>query len=543
LCSPLEIMTESTAKAVRTVYVASLAALSVLLGAVYSIYNTDLHHWGFILGTALDVMRGRSPFSEVFIQYGVGQPLLLSALSHAMPINLTTIGFIMSAAYALTLVVLFLCLQELVPPIPAALITAIAFLMHPYPTYPWPDYLAGLCLCVACYCMVSRVGRVRGVAGVAPGLFLFAAFLFRNTYLVNIAVSSAAYVALALVARRARCRDVVVAVAVFAVLTSGYFAYLHLQGNLGPWYRQNFGAATDTYGVGTTNIHGLILAVIRPYDLGGLMLTALIASNAGLVFLLAFGKEERTVGPQATPSGIAIFVALLGLCGIVQGLQFYEMFRLQNAGISLYLGFACLLSLWLPSDARASLRIGSNVALGTLAVVLLTGFASRLEGSNWSITWPLIDAPEQGVEGRYSPAYLRGYVTLDDVAIFRMHRFQPELKRYYEDLIKYLCDGRARIVNLTRDSTIPYLCAGQENALSIPFYSGQLLPTISPRVVEAIRRNQFERDEIVVTDVLRGVFAAPSSAGLERIGTVQRPGSIKWLKPAEIGIFRVAPGG
>ena len=520
---------------------ALLAVVSLALGAAYSIYNTDLHHWGFILGTALDVMRGRSPFSEVFIQYGVGQPLLLSALGHAMPINLTTIGFVVSGAYALTLIVLFLCLEEVTSAIQAVAITTIAFLMHPYPTYPWPDYLAGLCLCVACYCLVRRFGQTRGVAGVAPGLFLFLAFLFRNTYLVNILVASAAYAALALVSTRARCREVVIAIAIFAVLTCGYFALLYLQGNLGQWYRQNFGAATNTYGVGTTNIHGLILSIIRPYDLGSSIMTGLIASNAWLVFLLAFGKEERTVGRRAVPSGIVIVVALLGLCGVVQGLQFYEMFRLQNAGISLYLGFACLLSLWLPSDVRATLRMGSNIALGALAVVLLAGFSSRLEGRNWSIVWPLVDAPENGEE-RYSTAYLLDrYSTLDDVAIFRTHRFRPELKIYYEELRKYLCDGRARIVNLTRDSTIPYLCSGQENALGIPAYSEPLLSTVSPGDVEAIRNHRFAADEIVVTDSLRGVFASPSSAGLERIGTVQRPGSIKFLRPAEIGIFRVSP--
>ncbi|MEO8303019.1 MAG: hypothetical protein ABI724_02760 [Betaproteobacteria bacterium] len=534
-------MTASTGKALAGVYVAMLAALSALMGAVYSIYNSDAHHWGFILGTALDFIRGRSLFSEVFIQYGAGQPMLYSVLSHVMPINFSTIGFVVSVAYALTFAVLFLGLLELTSTVRAAAITTIAFLVHPFPSYPWPDYLAGLCLCVACYCMIKRGGG-SAIAAAASGLFLFLAFLFRNTYFVNVVAAMAAYVGLASISSRARSREIAVAIGVFALLTSGYFAFLYLQGNLGPWYRQNFALATATYGVGAVSVNTVLVSVLIPQDLKAWIFTSLIASNLAVLCMMTFGKDDRSIGGRALPPGVVIFVALLGMAGIVQGLQLYETFRLQNAGISMYLGFACLVSLCVPSDAPARRQFGANLTLVALVAFLLANFPARLDGENWSIVWPIVEAPPEGPEHRFSTANLLDRHSTLEIPIFRGHRFQADVKNYYEELTKYVCDGRRRIVNLTSDSTIPYLCTGQENALNMPFYNSGLLATISPRNAEAINKGQFAADEVVVCDTNRGVFASPSSAGLELIGTAKRPASIRFLNPREVSVYRVLRG-
>ncbi len=42
-----------------------LSAVSVSLGTVYSVHNTDPHHWGVILSAALDFIGGKSLFTEI----------------------------------------------------------------------------------------------------------------------------------------------------------------------------------------------------------------------------------------------------------------------------------------------------------------------------------------------------------------------------------------------------------------------------------------------------------------------------------------------
>ena len=531
-------MTDSMRTTLTVSCLVSLGTISALLGAVYAIHNTDPHHWGFILGTALDFIQGRSLFSDIYIQYGVAQLLLLKGLSYAMPINYTTIGYVTAFVYAFTLVMLFVCIEKLIATIDALAVTAIAFLLHPYAIYPWPDYLAGFCLCLSCYFMLRQMPRTSTVAAAAGGLFLFLAFLFRNTYLLNLLLAIALYLPLWLLNERARSKEAGTAILVFAALLLGYFAFLYLQGNWGYWYQQNFGAAADQYGIGLKAIVKWLHNLFYPKDLRSGIFLGLIAVNLFLIHLLLFSAKEPTIDGRVARSGILVFIALLGACGTVQCLMFYEIFRLQNAGLPLYVGFACFVALYCPKDARHLGRIGLTFSLGVLAVALLANFYSLLGGFNNSILWPIVDHPVEGSKNA-SVANSRRQYSTSEAKIFTGHVFPPSVKKYYEDLSKYLCDGKSRIVNLTMDATIPYLCIGQENALNLPFYDDAMLSKIRPRDAEALRRGEFAADQVIVVDSSR---AFASSAGLERIGTVWRPASIRWMEARELNVFRVVTG-
>ena len=42
-------------------------------------YTNDAYHWGFIFSNALDILDGKLPYKEIFIQYG-----LVSTLIHSL---------------------------------------------------------------------------------------------------------------------------------------------------------------------------------------------------------------------------------------------------------------------------------------------------------------------------------------------------------------------------------------------------------------------------------------------------------------------------
>ena len=87
-----------------------LSVISLLIIAssnYFSIYHSDLHHWGFIASHSLDYINGAKLFHEVMVQYGVGQLILFKFINYFYEINFTSIGNIISLFYSLNLIIIY----------------------------------------------------------------------------------------------------------------------------------------------------------------------------------------------------------------------------------------------------------------------------------------------------------------------------------------------------------------------------------------------------------------------------------------------------
>jgi hypothetical protein len=151
--------------------------ISATLGILYSVYNTDPHHWGFIAGTVLDYIHGKQFFTDIYVQYGIGEPILFKFLNLIVPINYTSIGIFTSFAYALNLLIIYLSIKKLCNTTIALLLTFIIFQLHPYAIYPWPDYWAGLSLSLACFSLIHEKEEKASGWYAISGVLLFIAFL------------------------------------------------------------------------------------------------------------------------------------------------------------------------------------------------------------------------------------------------------------------------------------------------------------------------------------------------------------------------------
>jgi hypothetical protein len=124
-----------------------------------------------------------------------------------------------------------------------------------------------------------------------------------------------------------------------------------------------------------------------------------------------------------------------------------------------------------------------------------------------------------------------------DIPYYRWHRFRSEEQAYYSGLASLICDSRSDILNLTMDSSIPYLCPGQKNVMPLPFFSAPMLASISPELAERVERGEFYRTELVVSD------AVPASSGprkLTEVGRVNRPPSMRFMHyPAQVAVYAV----
>lgn len=504
-------------KSPATIYLVCIVAISSALGIAYSIYNTDPHHWGFIAGTALDFIKGRKLFSEVFVQYGAGEPLLFKIINGLLPINYTRVGIITSMAYAINLFVIYLSLNKISTPIIALLVTTIAFLLHPYAIYPWPDYYAGFCVTLACYFMLGNRDKEGRIQYIISGILFFAAFIFRNTYLVNILLAMASYVVLSVLFKRSKNNKLIITCSVFSVLTIGYFIFLFLQGNLHFWYVQGIGASSEVYGSNLTSALILIQSILLPTDFVRTLFSVLFILNAYTVFVILMGNKLYQTSYEHSLNENVIFLGLLGAAGFVQCLQIYEIFRLQNACSSLYLVVAYFLTNHLDHKNGVRLPVyNSYFAIGLVVIALITFFP------NASSLFPVMEGSSRSYRESNIPFY-------------KGHKFRPPAQVYYRELSNYICKEGKQIVNLTPDSTIPYLCAEHKNALYLPFYSDQLLRNIDIQQADRIRSSNFNNDEVIVT------MAPPPLPNLNWIGKVDRPASIRFFGAAEVHIYQVGP--
>lgn len=524
----------------RALFLFALFAVPVLLGVVYAIHNTDSHHWGFILGTALDYKQGKSLFSEVFIQYGVGQPILLALFSSVFSLTYTSIGIFGAVVYAATLLLLFLTLERLTSTRIAVLVSFIAFLIHPYSIYPWPDYLAGFALMLATFFLV-RAPRFSLGTHTVIGLLLFAAFLFRNTYVVNILAAGFCFAVLGVVRRRFFHAGAMLSIAVFAGAVLAYLVFLHFQGNLSLWYAQNFGAATDSYKVGTDSIWRALSNIFLPDSLANLVFSLMLFICAYSILRLLFVKASDTSSdsPKEPSDGLMVFLSLLGAAGFAQVLMIYEVFRLQNACVPLFVASAYWLSRLLPQSESQASRLRADWLLVVVAAMLAVGFPSLLSGKRFSTWFPIIESPVSETWSQYSP--------VPESPALRGHRFLPPVNSYYAGLSGALCARQAPIVNLTPDAVIPYLCGESRNALAVPMFSAQMLSRANPSQLTRLQRGEYGKGELIVAEVIRERgqdFRAPavvpnSSVVFKALGVWERPALIRWMAPALVVVLEV----
>jgi hypothetical protein len=524
----------------RNLYLITLVLTVTALGAVYAIHNTDPHHWGFILGTTLDYIYGRELFTQVYVQYGVGLPMLFKAMNFAWSITYTNIGFLTSVVYATTLGIIFFSIERLSSTKFAVALTIIAFLFHPYAIFPWPDYYAGFFLALACYVLLPVSTTTTTGRDVLAGILFFLAFLFRNTYLVNLLVGVGAYFALSLLFPKLKDTRLTTVVATFVVLVALYLGFLSIEGKLTFWYGQNFGAVTTAYEIGKGSTELWLLRVFAPNNIRSVAVTAALWVNAYVIFLIMRrARSSDTLEPMG--SGMTLFVVVLGAAGAVQGLQFYEPFRLQNACSPLYLGIACFLS-WRPAGSAHEMRRPPAIwVLATLILAMGVEAPKLFNGQAHTTIWPLIEKPKDflGKPLTGEAAKTSAYSWSQGIPVFMGHRFVPDVQSYYQSLSDVLCKSDKKIVNLTNDSMVPYVCSGPRNALYLPNYPFGLLGRISPAQLSKVERGEYGVDELVIADSTPPIA---KDRRFVKIGSVARPYQLRWNRANKtVWIFAVEP--
>lgn len=314
----------------------SLFACVIVMSVLNSALRTDSHHWGLMLSNALDLSAGRIPYKDFIIQYGYLTTLIQSLWGSLFGYSFLSFGILTAIAYCGLLYQVYAVIRHLSAPWVAAVFLAVAFVVHPFPIYPWADYYAGFFMSCAVALLFTRDAGTRPrliVAGILLGLTVWS----RYTYVVAIVPF------------------------LFAVLIAGRYA-------LRSWMALflSFGATNLLFLAALEYGHGIdlidALAVYRSVAeghgtawLSQERIENLVAvtrvEDAFLVYLWIatfplFFEAARAKRLSGRELGAYAALSILGLVNLVHAIRIFEYFRVINASFAL-----AIVSFWMIGDA------------------------------------------------------------------------------------------------------------------------------------------------------------------------------------------------
>ena len=106
-------------------------------------FINDGYHWGFIFSNSLELLNGKKPFEEIFIQYGLGTTLIHSFVLLLFEKNIFSIVVFTSLIYSISLFLISKITYKLTNNFFYSLFSSFSiFIIYPWPTSPWPDFIA-----------------------------------------------------------------------------------------------------------------------------------------------------------------------------------------------------------------------------------------------------------------------------------------------------------------------------------------------------------------------------------------------------------------
>lgn len=427
-----------------------LISSSIYLGYINSIYGEDFHHDFFILSSSIFYKNGLELFDDIFLQYGPGQVIFFDFLSNFININLFSISFITSIIYSLNIFILFKIFEKISSTKISFILIFLIYLIHPYSSYPWPDYLSGLCLSFFYYFFLKKNTKSNFFI---CSIFLFSAVFFRSTYLINILFAIILFSLIFFVLKKKNYfKNIFIS---FLSLILVFFLILLYFNDLKDWYEQSIGQIT-VYAAYTKHAeisekitsyfgeYGFIILKIGYYffkstlnlidisNVENIIFVLFILIN--IFFLLDILKNKSEISFEESR---IIFICILGLSGFVQSLMHMEIFRNINATMGIF-----ITTLYIIKEQRIKFFISKNLKLiSTLiiiyCIILIFKFPLTFYDS-------------------------KKYVSFNN-KYFLNKKLTPEVRSYYEEIRSFICVKENVIyTNVSWDIAISHLCDNEK---------------------------------------------------------------------------------
>ena len=137
-------------------------------------YTNDGYHWGFIFSNALDFLDGKLPYKEIFIQYGFVSTLIHALILTIFNKNIFSLIAATSLFYSLSIYLIgILTYKFTLNKYYSFLATSIIFIIYPWPTSPWPNFISFFFIMLFCLFYLCN----KKIYFILSGFFLALAYL------------------------------------------------------------------------------------------------------------------------------------------------------------------------------------------------------------------------------------------------------------------------------------------------------------------------------------------------------------------------------
>ena len=488
---------------------------SFVLGCHSFKYNQDFHHWGLQLSYLIDYKNGFSFFNEIYLQYGQGQTALLYIIDKVFEINFFSIGIIVQIIYCLNLIFIYKIFSFLTEKYYALLIIFFIYLIHPYIIYPWPDYYSGLCLTLSAYFLLTNK-NYNIFYYVLSGFLLFLSIFFRTSYLISIVP---AFIFFFLFYKKIFFKfkvNILVSSFIFFLLL--YFAYLNK--NLPNWYYQGLGSITS-YAYGSN--HHLMETIIEKFgeniwiflkllkmffrflyklfnifSLDNFFFTFFLLINLYYLSFIYLKKKNTEINFFESK---LILLSVIGFFGFLQSFMIYETFRNVNSTLGIF-----IFGVYIINKINLSKKILLMIKVMILLIIIFI-FQAFPNVSNYK---PLITKND-------------GNFVSSSVNFFSENHFlQSENKIYYDKLNQVICRQNKKIVNMSQDFALPYICN----------YNTKKYSTMGARFFIKTNPVEYKRiliDYILLEDEMLITSKDIVSSNMKKIFEVDLPTDLQWF--------------
>lgn len=438
-------------------------AISAGLSVFESKLNLDPHHWGLMYANAADLLNGRIPYREIFIQYG-----LLTTWIHAFSLQLfgntvVSIGIITGLFYSLSIYLCYRTWQKILPKWHSCLATLLMFLVHPYIVYPWANYISYTFLLAAFLLLVASPAK--SFFYLLSGVFLGLSVMARHTAILS--TLTPVYLFFFVTYSRMRqfrthMKNILLFHAGMIGVLGAYAVYILNGHMLDDWILQNITVIGFYNIISPWKKLSIFLGHIvqwPPYTTSDvrMILYSMVFVNACVICIMAFCKYLRNDYEEKW--NILFLYSLVTLCGYIQALHMYELFRLQNASS---LGIGLLIFSGYILVERTSRWKFLLLHAASICFVLYLSFTLYLPWNNYQLGKNLCQP--KGID------MLRGKL------------YDQQTRAHYENLHTILNTYSQRLpylINLTPDCYIPMLCNSLQKVQRTPFYHRRLVSYIS----------------------------------------------------------------
>lgn len=427
----------------------ALFACVIAMSALNSALRTDSHHFGLMLSNALDLSEGRIPYKDFIIQYGYFTTLVQSLWGSLFGFSFLAFGILTAMVYCGLLYQVYAVIRHLSAPWAATLFLAVAFVLHPFPIYPWSDYYAGFFLsCAIALLFTHDAGTPARL--IYAGILLGLAVWSRYTYAVAIVPF------------------------LFAVLIAGRYSVRSWMALFLSFVTTNllFLAAFEFgYGINLSDALTIYRGTVEGHGTGWLSqdhienLPAITGVEDGfLVYLWAatfplFLEAARAKRLSRPELGAYAALSILGLVNVIHAIRIFEYFRVINASFAL-----AIVSFWMigasvrvvrgqnnPETSRrgtfiAFLRKAPSILI--VPLLLIAAFSIRILPDFPLNTYP--NTPGIWRDPRELTELTRGKVG-------RVNFSHSGLLDFYRAVSSEIC-GHGSVYNLTLDNVVGHIC-------------------------------------------------------------------------------------